>query len=342
MRNRIAVVSALFGLIVPAAALGAPEADTALERISWLVGCWQGTQGGREIEEQWTAPRGGVMLGTGRTLEAGKVVAFEYMRITSDGGRLVYHASPGGRGETAFEATDVTGEAAVFSNPEHGDPSVIRYSRLADGSVLATVEGVALGRPHATDFAFRRVACDVAVAPAARPAAAAIGSPQLVTRQVIESGRVLDGVPCRRGDVFLHDNGRLAGCHLWGDHRIGETLLPYGSDVAFDEAGNLRSAYLRETTAVQGHACKGRGKLYPALFYPNGKLASCSLERDEEIRGVPCAGAGVVDDMMGKGPETQFRDDGSLKSCEASRDATVAGRPYRKGDRIEIAPGGGR
>jgi len=78
--------------------------------------------------------------------------------------------------------------------------------------------------------------------------------------------------------------------------------LPYGSDVAFDEAGNLRSAYLRETTAVQGHACKGRGKLYPTLFYPNGKLASCSLERDEEIRGVPCAGAGVVDDMMGKGP----------------------------------------
>jgi len=33
------------------------------------------------------------------------VVAFEYMRITSDDGRLVYHASPGGRGETAFEAT---------------------------------------------------------------------------------------------------------------------------------------------------------------------------------------------------------------------------------------------
>lgn len=318
-------------------ALGAAPAIPAepLDRLLWLVGCWEGSRDGRVVEEQWMAPRAGTMLGVGRTLESGSAVSFEYLRIETAGEGLVLHVSADGRGDEAFPSGEIAEGSAVFSSPDGDFPRTILYERRANGTALARIGGTVPGRAHGADLEMRRVPCGpVAAAPEAAPET----ERAIPTRKAIERGRVLDGVPCRKGNVYLYDDGRLAGCRLWGDHRFGETLVPYASEIELDPEGKLRAAYLRVTFDVQGHACKGGGRRYRTRFHPNGKLALCSLERDETIDGVPCAGATFAEEVVGSGPETHFLEDGRLKSCEAARDVEIGGRSYRKGERVEISP----
>ena len=48
---------------------GATSSTTGIERLGWLKGCWERhTARGAFIQEQWMAPRGGMMMGMARTL----------------------------------------------------------------------------------------------------------------------------------------------------------------------------------------------------------------------------------------------------------------------------------
>ena len=96
---------------------------------SWMSGCWQSRDGERWAEECWTVPRGGQMLGSGRTGDASGVRSFEFMRMEREGERLAFRASPGGGGWTSFPATDDPGEGVTFLNPQNDYPQRVRYWR---------------------------------------------------------------------------------------------------------------------------------------------------------------------------------------------------------------------
>jgi hypothetical protein len=42
--------------------------------LAWLAGCWESNVNGREINEQWMKPSGGVMLGMGARWRMGACV----------------------------------------------------------------------------------------------------------------------------------------------------------------------------------------------------------------------------------------------------------------------------
>jgi Domain of unknown function (DUF6265) len=120
------------------AALAGPTAD--IESLRFIEGVWKGESGKAVIEERWTDAAGGVMLGVSRTLVSGKMVAFEFLRIEARADGVFYVAQPGGRPPTDFKLTKVSAGEAVFENPQHDHPKVIRY-RSADGALIAEVEG---------------------------------------------------------------------------------------------------------------------------------------------------------------------------------------------------------
>jgi hypothetical protein len=111
-----------------------------LDGLRFLSGKWQGEWGKAAIEEHWTEAAGGTMLGVSRTIVSGKTVAFEYLRIEARGDGVFYVAQPGGRPPTDFKLTKVSAGLAVFENPEHDHPKIIRY-RLGENSLVAEVEG---------------------------------------------------------------------------------------------------------------------------------------------------------------------------------------------------------
>ncbi len=118
----------------------AAEATAAINDLGWLSGAWKMEANGRLIEEHWTTPAGGAMLGVSRTIKGGKMVEFEFLRIEQRDGTLAYVAQPQGRAPTEFRLESSTPNDVVFANLKHDFPQRIRYRRNADGSVTARIE----------------------------------------------------------------------------------------------------------------------------------------------------------------------------------------------------------
>jgi len=111
--------------------------------LAWIAGDWQTDPSGRAVsEEHWTRPAGGSMIGVSRTLVGDRTVSFEFLRIEVRGESIFYVASPKGRcPATDFKLTRVSGQEAVFENPEHDFPKRIIYRKNSEGGLSAIVDG---------------------------------------------------------------------------------------------------------------------------------------------------------------------------------------------------------
>src|SRR5262245_14656546 len=74
--------------------------------VAWLQGCWQMTSGDRVVEEQWMAPRAGVMLNAGRTVRGDTLVEYEWVLLAERDGKLTYEAHPSGQPAAVFTAQE--------------------------------------------------------------------------------------------------------------------------------------------------------------------------------------------------------------------------------------------
>jgi hypothetical protein len=107
--------------------------------LGWMSGHWTSTKDGVVMEEIWTEPRGGVMLGMHRDARESKA-SFEFIRIAATADGIVYFAQPSGRPPTPFTLIESSANRAVFANPEHDFPKRIIYWR-EDQKLCARVEG---------------------------------------------------------------------------------------------------------------------------------------------------------------------------------------------------------
>ena len=137
--------SAMLLLIVSITSTTSQSLDTkdSISALSWITGDWQTAPGGRaQIEEHWTMPAGGSMLGMSRTVAGAKTAEFEYLRIEQRADGVFYVAHPKARCPgTDFKLTRSSASEAVFENPQHDFPKRIIYRRTADDSLTATIDG---------------------------------------------------------------------------------------------------------------------------------------------------------------------------------------------------------
>lgn len=144
------------GLYLHAKDIAMPTgAKAAIEDLAWLASAWVGTRGRSgttSIEERWSPPLGGAMLGVSRTVSRKKMTAFEYLRIVERDGGLVYIAQPGGNSPTEFVLTELTTTRAVFDNPRHDYPKRIVYERSTEGGLTATIGFMKGGSPRRFEY----------------------------------------------------------------------------------------------------------------------------------------------------------------------------------------------
>jgi len=141
-----------------------PEVHAApgkIGKLGWLAGCWKRTYGRRAVEEQWMAPRAGLMLGIGRTTNAAgdTLIEFEQTKIQQKGNDLVFTASPSGQSTDSFTAIAVSDSSVTFENKGHDFPQRVGYTIKADGSLAAWIEGMQGGRTRHVDFPYTRATC---------------------------------------------------------------------------------------------------------------------------------------------------------------------------------------
>lgn len=132
--------SAIAALALLLLCAAAPE-PPPIERLGWLAGDWLYEPNGLWTEEQWSDPRGGLMLGVGRSGKADRAMGFEFMRITTEAdGSVIFWGSPGGKSPVPFRLVAQDAFTATFENPRHDFPKRIVY--LRDGNrLIATVSG---------------------------------------------------------------------------------------------------------------------------------------------------------------------------------------------------------
>jgi len=136
---------------------GQAPALAQVDQVSWLTGCWQIAAGDQVIDEQWMAPRAGVMLAMSRTVRGGRTTSTEFVTLRAVDGRLVYEANPSGQKPTPFPATAVSADRAVFENPAHDYPRRITYERAGDTALTASIDdGTGAKR---VEYPFQRVSC---------------------------------------------------------------------------------------------------------------------------------------------------------------------------------------
>ena len=119
--------------------------------LAWLAGNWSGTRRKSSIEERWSEPAGGALLGTSRTVNGGKMTAFEYLRVVEKDGKLLYVAQPGGKSATEFVLVELEETRAVFENPFHDHPQRISYERV-DDQLTAEISYIDGSAPMRFDF----------------------------------------------------------------------------------------------------------------------------------------------------------------------------------------------
>lgn len=140
--------------VLVAALSGAQPAS--LDPVAFLAGTWTGEEGGVAMEEHWTAPAGGLMLGLHRDVAKGKAAFFEFLRIEATPKGIVYLASPKGAPATPFPLVESGGNRAVFENREHDFPTRIIYRLTPDDSLHARIEGTRKGKPAFEEWTWKR------------------------------------------------------------------------------------------------------------------------------------------------------------------------------------------
>jgi hypothetical protein len=141
-------------LILAAAAWSAAVQAPGLTDLAWLAGSWESRNAERWTEEWWTPPRGGLMIGGGRSGRDDKASSFEHMRIVAEPAGLAFYGMPGGAPAVRFALVRGSGSEAVFENATHDFPQRIHY-RLESGKLTATVSLIDGSRAQSWTFSRR-------------------------------------------------------------------------------------------------------------------------------------------------------------------------------------------
>ena len=132
MRARLAVLAAAAPLLLAAD-------DLPLTLPGWMAGCWIEERGESWFEECWTAPRGRMMIGSGRTGKGDALRSWETMQIVLDAkspdgsvAPIAFFGAPEGQGRTMFALEARTPNGLSFVNAAHDYPQRVRYWREGD------------------------------------------------------------------------------------------------------------------------------------------------------------------------------------------------------------------
>jgi hypothetical protein len=143
-----------------AQAAAASPAPSALERLSWLPGCWTGGAEDLVLEEQWLPLRAGTMVGMARTSRGGRTTGIELAVVRLHGDTLVYEARPMGQAGADFPAVAQTDTSVAFVNTANDFPQRIDYARVGADSLHASIEGPGRdGAKLVIGYGYRRTRC---------------------------------------------------------------------------------------------------------------------------------------------------------------------------------------
>jgi hypothetical protein len=140
-------------------------AAASIDGLAWLAGNWVGERAGEQIEEQWSAPAAGAMMGMFRWLRGGQVWFYEFLTIEPEGDGLVFRIKHFNPGLVGWEEKDVSvtldlvsldGDRAIFAKRGAQEPLWLTYRRDDDRTITAYFEKESDTRKPEDDFRYHK------------------------------------------------------------------------------------------------------------------------------------------------------------------------------------------
>lgn len=95
----------------------------SIHDLEWMSGLWIGNQNGVVMEEYWTEPAGGSLIGLHRDTFSESSSFFEFLRIEENEEDLIYFAQPKGGPATRFRVSEMGINKITFRTPIMTSPN---------------------------------------------------------------------------------------------------------------------------------------------------------------------------------------------------------------------------
>ncbi len=130
----------------------------ALKHLSWLIGSWGSTQGGKAVYESWQAVSSDRYQGMGFSVNGKDTTIWERLTIAATDSGMYYISDVAHNPVPVhFKMTHQDSTTTVFENPKHDFPTRIIYRQHTADSLNARIEGVRKGKAAGIDFVFGRI-----------------------------------------------------------------------------------------------------------------------------------------------------------------------------------------
>jgi hypothetical protein len=157
LRHGAGIATGIVAILLGSLPVRAQQPTATMEDLRWISGVWSLNADGRVTEEHWLEPASNALIGVGRTLQQGRMVFFEFLRIEARPEGVFYVAQPAGNPPTAFRLSSWDGRTATFENREHDFPKRIHYTRTDANTLTARIDGGAGEERGAQTFTYTRV-----------------------------------------------------------------------------------------------------------------------------------------------------------------------------------------
>lgn len=144
----------------PALNQAKPVNDYSLiKALSWLDGSWQSQSPQGKAIEVWTIQNDSVYAGKSFFVSGSDTLSSETITLEQTGAELNYIPVVKNQNlgkPVKFKLTDTDKDLWVFENPAHDFPTVIKYRRIGQDSLLAEISGMQNGKEEVMQFAMKR------------------------------------------------------------------------------------------------------------------------------------------------------------------------------------------
>jgi hypothetical protein len=154
-------VVATLALVAALPAIGAEKCT--IDQFSFMTGRWSEQQGSTDVDEQWSKPANGSMIGMYREMKGGKTVFYELLVLSQEGDGVVlrlkhFDANLIGREEkdqsVVLDAT-VSGHEATFTSRDKAKPIQLVYRRSSKTQLDAALIRERDGKTLRDEFHYR-------------------------------------------------------------------------------------------------------------------------------------------------------------------------------------------
>ena len=114
----------------------------SINDLEWMSGLWNGNLNGVIMEEYWTNPAGGSLIGLHRDTFLETSSFFEFLRIEETEEGLIYFAQPKGGPATRFRVSELEINKVTFSNPDHDFPKHLHYHLIHPDTIKVGISGL--------------------------------------------------------------------------------------------------------------------------------------------------------------------------------------------------------